>query len=46
MGTFANSEDPDKMQHSAPDKMQHSAAFYLGLQCLLKIETTFISPFL
>ena len=30
MGTLANSEDPDEMQHNA--------AFHQGLQCLL-IET-------
>ena len=28
MGTLANSEDPDKMQHNA--------AFYQGLHCLLR----------
>ena len=28
MGTFANSEDPDEMPHSA--------AFHLGQQCLLR----------
>ena len=31
MGTFANSEDPEEMQHNA--------AFHQGLPCLLKIET-------
>ena len=25
MGTFANSEDPDEMQHCAVDEMQHYA---------------------
>ena len=29
MGTLANSEDPDKMQHNA--------AFHQGLHCLLRI---------
>ena len=31
MGTLANSEDPDEMQHNA--------AFHQGLHCLLKIKT-------
>ena len=30
MGTFANSEDPDEMQHNA--------AFHQGLHCLLKLK--------
>ena len=30
MSTFANSEDPDEMQHNA--------AFHLGLHCLLKLK--------
>ena len=33
MGTFANSEDPDEMQHNA--------AFYQGLHCLLISKTNF-----
>ena len=30
MGTLANSEDPDEMQHNA--------AFHLGLLCLLRLK--------
>ena len=30
MGTLANSEDPDEMQHNA--------AFHQGLQCLLRLK--------
>ena len=30
MGTLANSEDPDEMQHNA--------AFHQGLHCLLKLK--------
>ena len=30
MGTFANSEDPDQMQHNA--------AFHQGLHCLLRLK--------
>ena len=30
MGTLANCEDPDEMQHDA--------AFHLGLHCLLKLK--------
>ena len=30
MGTLANSEDPDKMQHNA--------AFHQGLHCLLRLK--------
>ena len=30
MGTLANSEDPDEMQHNA--------AFHLGLHCLLRLK--------
>ena len=30
MGTLANSEDPDEMQHNA--------AFHLGLHCLLQLK--------
>ena len=30
MGTLANSEDPDEMQHDA--------AFHLGLHCLLRLK--------
>ena len=34
MGTFANSEDPDEMQHNA--------AFHQGIHCLFaKIKTIF-----
>ena len=32
MGTFANSEDPDEMQHNA--------AFHQGLHCLLRLKQT------
>ena len=31
MGTLANSEDPDDMQHNA--------AFYQDLHCLLRVKT-------
>ena len=31
MGTLANSEDPDEMQHNA-------AAFHQGLLCLLRLK--------
>ena len=43
MGSLANSEDPDEMQHNAeiPDEMQlHSAAF--GPPLLAMINTIFI----
>ena len=33
MSTFANSEDPDEMQHNA--------AFHQGLHCLLKVKKIF-----
>ena len=32
MGTLANNEDPDKMQHNA--------AFYQRLRCLLRLKQT------
>ena len=32
MGTLANSEDPDEMQHKA--------AFHQGLHCLLRLKQT------
>ena len=33
MGSLANSEDPDEMQHDA--------AFHQGLHCLLSFKTTY-----
>ena len=51
MRTFANSEDPDEMQHNAafdqganseyPDEMQHNSAFHLGLHGLLRLKKIF-----
>ena len=32
MGTFANREDPDEMQHN------HNAAFHQDLHCLLRLK--------
>ena len=37
MGSLANSEDPDEMQHDA--------AFHLGLHCLLKQNQSFENIF-
>ena len=34
MGTLANSEDPDEMQHNA--------AFHQGLHCLLRLNNLLI----
>ena len=44
MGTLANSEDPDEMQHGTlsnsedQDEMQNDAALHQGLHCLLSLK--------
>ena len=35
MGTFANSEEPDEMQHNA--------AFHQGLYCLLRLKRSSVT---